>query len=115
MVFLRWPRHYRGIVAPLLLLLAAGWLPHHDADHGGEVRHVDEAHGSHGTLVAKDVERLPGVGALPVPASLILHAELPDLKGQLIRVVPQVESALWPAGHDPPGALGSRAPPLLSL
>jgi len=108
-------RRRRGLTVPLLLLLAAGGVPHHHADHGGQQVHVDEAHGSHGTVAASDSERLPGVVSLAVPATPVLHAALPDLESPLVRIVAPVESALWPAGHDPPHARGSRAPPLLQL
>ena len=108
-------RRRRGLTAPLLLLLAAGGVPHHHADHGGQQVHVDEAHGSHGTVAATDTERLPGVVSRAVPATPILSAVLPDLEGPLARVLPPVESTRSPVGHDPPHARGSRAPPLLQL
>jgi len=108
-------RRCRGLTAPLLLLLAAGGVPHHHADHDGQRVHVDEAHGSHGIVTATDSERLPGVVSLAIPATPVLTAALPDLESPLPRVVALVESALWSAGHDPPHARGSRAPPLLLL
>jgi len=113
MVLLRWPRHYRGIVASLLLLLAAGWLPHHHADHHGDLRHVDEAHGSHGTGSSVESDRLPAGGRLGLPIAAILTVAPPSFVAP-IRRVPTVERTI-PShlGHDPPHARGSRAPPLL--
>lgn len=113
MVLLRWLRHYRGIVAPLLLLLASGWLPHHHADHDGKLRHVDEAHGSHETVSSGESERLPAGGRLGLPAAAIVAVALPSFAAP-IRRAPTVKRTI-PShlGHDPPHARGSRAPPLL--
>ncbi|MFN2315408.1 MAG: hypothetical protein ABR551_09120 [Gemmatimonadales bacterium] len=100
---------------PLLLLLAAGWVPyqHHHADHDGHQIHVDEAHGSHsGTAWSEESERLPAGGRLVLPLPLIIAAAIPAFNDQGVRV-PTV--ALVPTrylGRGPPRAHPSRAPPI---
>lgn len=116
MAYIRWCRRCRGIVMPLLLLLAAGWMPshHHHADHDGQQVHVDEAHGSHGGAVwAEESERLPAGGRLVLPLPLILAVALPTFDDQGVRVLTLEQAPTRHPGRGPPRAHSPRAPPVL--
>lgn len=105
----------RALFGPHLLLLAAGVVPHHHADHDGRVLHLDEAHGSHGTVQALDVLRAPAVGPTTVPVAITQSTAVPALQLSAVHVISVAIDPRPLFGLDPPGALGSRAPPLLSL
>lgn len=109
-----WLRPIRGMFA-ILLMLTMGGMPHHHADHDGRLVHLDEAHGSHGTVQALDVLRAPVVGPTTLPVAIVHAIAVPALQLSGVQIAP-LATDTWPLfGHDPPGALGSRAPPLLSL
>ncbi len=65
-----WLRLIRGMFATLLVLTASG-MPHHHADHDGNLVHVDEAHGSHGSVRALDVIRAPAVEPTTLPVAIV--------------------------------------------
>lgn len=109
-----WLRLIRGLFATLFVLTTGG-VAHHHADHDGNLVHMDEAHGTHGTARAPDAFRPPGVVPVEIQAAEILQPGSPDLAPPPLRVTPTTLGSITPFGHDPPGALGSRAPPLPSL
>lgn len=97
----------------LLLLLVAGGVPHHHADHDGGTPHVEAAHGSHGPATAAHDPRLPAVGAPLLVATLVAFPELNPHPDDAPRPV-YPDTTGRPHGRDPPPALGPRAPPHLS-
>jgi hypothetical protein len=85
---------------------------HVHADHDGNLVHVDEQHGSHGTVSATDPVRLAGVAPLGLKAAPVLQSAIPILSAPLRRVAPSRTAFVTVSGRDPPGSLRSRAPPL---
>lgn len=110
-----WDRRLRAIIALMVLVLGTGGVSHAHADHDGRVAHVDEEHGSHGSLVIPDAEQRPASVQTSIPAGEVLVLRFDRCLAVARCLATTTDRTVHPAGHDPPRFNGSRAPPLPSL
>lgn len=95
----------------MVALSVAGVPVSHDADHSGDVAHVEHDHGGHGTVLIHQDERLLSktisFSALTAPMVLPLIGPAAN-----IEVFTHSPSFAHP-GRDPPEESQPRAPPIL--
>ncbi len=110
-----WTRIIRGTLAATLLVLGTGGLPHHHADHDGNLVHLDEEHGSHDVLTRSTDVRVPAAIPFELATGLLVTQRSPGFAAPVARMAARPSPVMRPVGPDPPALLGARAPPPTSL